>query len=314
MTAINMVIYAIQTFAAIASLIVSLVIFRMQRKHEQEIDKLQKAQHKESVIERATRFLVDHDDERDYLPWSVIASALCRQKRHHRKIYTDFCCVPKEVQDEILAQVGITLEVEAPEKWVDISIEALKNDINKYCLGKDYLYEGAKYLHKCIGSYRTEPWQNATPKIFDHLHDNNPFGTPKTDIGTYIDEYIYYYVEKRKDFVSQPLPPIDYVDQKIHLSTCDEKEMCRWIMELVNSITVIVHNKTLSDRSDFFKENLTDAAAETFEDKYYETLLWLYYTYYQPTNNSQQPVKSERHRVRRLKSRKRVAEKRTKKE
>lgn len=50
-------------------------------------------------------------------------------------------------------------------------------------------------------------------------------------------------------------------------------------MEIVDIITVIIHNKTIERDNDLYFEDLTDEEAETFEDKYYETVRALYYTY-----------------------------------
>lgn len=39
-------------------------------------------------------------------------------------------------------------------EWVDNAIDNLKEDINKYKLGRDYLYDGAKYFHRGFERYR----------------------------------------------------------------------------------------------------------------------------------------------------------------
>ncbi len=50
-------------------------------------------------------------------------------------------------------------------------------------------------------------------------------------------------------------------------------------MEIVNAITIIIHNKTIEKDGDVFHEDITDEQPETFEDRYYETVRALYYTY-----------------------------------
>ena len=61
------------------------------------------------------------------------------------------------------------------------------------------------------------------------------------------------------------------------LGQTEEKEVCRWMMEAVKDVTVIIHNR--ANGRGKIHEILTDAEMETFEDKYFETMLWLFYTY-----------------------------------
>lgn len=100
-------------------------------------------------------------------------------------------------------------------------------------------------------------------------------------ISSYVDDYFYYCIEKHDvDKVKgEPLPPIDYLWESRNLASIEESEVCGWIMEIVDIITVIIHNKTIERDNDLYFEDLTDEEAETFEDKYYETVRALYYTY-----------------------------------
>ena len=51
-------------------------------------------------------------------------------------------------------------------------------------------------------------------------------------------------------------------------------------MELVDNFVVNIHNRFGTSVYDgIMWENSTDAQAETFEDRYYEILYWMYYTY-----------------------------------
>lgn len=71
----------------------------------------------------------------------------------------------------------------------------------------------------------------------------------------------------------------DYAVKTQNLLNCDEKEVCRWVIEIVFCVSTIAHNIGKSDFDDDFFGVLTDADAETFEDRYYETLLTIYYTF-----------------------------------
>lgn len=75
------------------------------------------------------------------------------------------------------------------------------------------------------------------------------------------------------------MPPINYLWESQNLASIEEPKVCGWMMEIIDAITVIIHNKTIDRDGDLFHEDLTDEQPETFEDKYYETVRALYYTY-----------------------------------
>ena len=51
--------------------------------------------------EKAKLFLMENEEERDYLPLCVIAANLCRLQRHTRKIYTNYCRCSFELQQSL---------------------------------------------------------------------------------------------------------------------------------------------------------------------------------------------------------------------
>ena len=76
---------------------------------------------------------------------------------------------------------------------------------------------------------------------------------------------------------------MDYVWDSQNLATCEENQVCMWLMELMENIAEILRNRKCDD---VMIENLleyTDSQAETFEDKYYKVLQSLYNTYYRAT-------------------------------
>lgn len=229
--------------------------------------------------------MIDNESERDYLPLCVFASNLHRHEKHTRKIYTNFCRCRSELQNKILEVAEFKCRTIDGIDWLDKAIDKLKDDIQKYNLGRDYLYDGAKYFHRGFKRYREREWDYSFKQVFkpivEHRLTKTLTGTDLISISSYVDDYFYYCVEKHDTDKIQraPLPPLDYLWASQNLASIEESEVCGWMMEIIDAITVIIHNKTIDRDGDLFHEDLTDEQPETFEDKYYETVRALYYTY-----------------------------------
>ena len=273
----------IGVLSLLATIAVSFAIYWLQMHHEKELQRLEKKQKQKELEEKANLFLMDNESERDYLPWCVLAANLHRLEKHTRVIYTAFCRCPEELRDEILKQAGFEISSIKSNSWVDACIEKLEVDIKKYNLGQNYLYDGAKYFHRSYERYRDSQW-NGTPSIFEPINKNSNriIYSNQVSIGQYVDEYFYYYIDKHMDLENDiPIPPIDYVWNSQNLANCDEEIVCMWIMELIENIAIITKNRKANDETNKVILEYTDAQAETFEDKYYETLQALYNSYYE---------------------------------
>lgn len=269
----------------IATFAVSFLIYWLQRRHEKEVERIEENYRQREMEEKAKLFLMDNEEEQDYLPWCVLAANLHRLQKHTRKIYTNYCRCSPELQKEILKQTGFNVILLGNSKWKDRCIEKLRADIKKYCLGKDYLYDGAKYFFRGYEQYKELSW-NETPRLFQPICKENRFqqvfGEDTIDIRDYIDEYFYYYLEQHMQFSdNNPKPPIDYVWESQGLGYAEESVVCMWIMELVQDISIMLYNKYHNEKIDTGKLlEHTDAVPETYEDKYYAALQSLYNTYY----------------------------------
>lgn len=275
----------IGVLSLIATVAVSFAIYWLQSRHEKEIERVAKDNEEKALKEEADRFLIDNEAERDYLPLCVFASNLHRHERHTRNIYTNFCRCSKELQNKILEVAEFKCRVIEGTEWLDKAMDMLKTDIKKYHLGRDYLYDGAKYFHRGFTRYRDSEWNYSYKPLFKPIVENKRWkaftGTDLISISSYVDDYFYYCIEKHDaDKVKgDPLPPIDYLWESQDLGAVEEDIVCGWMMEIVDVITTIIHNKIIDREEDLFHEDLTDAQPETFEDKYYETVRVLYYTY-----------------------------------
>lgn len=268
----------------VATIAVSFTIYWLQLRHEKEMQKIAKLQDHKELEEKAKLFLMDNEAERDYLPWCVIAANTHRLDKHTREIYNSFCHCPEELRNEILKQAGFEMEPIKGQTWVNDCIKALEKDIQKYNLGRDYLYDGAKYFHRSYERYRDLKW-NSTPQVFEPICKDNHFrislGMDKIDIGSYIDEYFYYFIDKRIDLKEGELiSPIDFVWNSQNLAYTNEETVCMWMMELIQNIAFIIYNRSGVEKINGEILEYTDAQVETYEDKYYATLQALYNAYY----------------------------------
>lgn len=274
----------IGVLSLVATIAVSFLIYWLQSRHEKEIQKLQCEKERIALQEKARLFLIDNQEERDYLLWCIIAANLYPLEKHTRKIYSEYCRCSEELQNEILNQAGYKIKQFTGKYWLQGCIDKLQQDIEKYNLGRDYLYDGAKYFHRSYDRYRELEW-NGTPNIFEPINKENRLmmilNVAQISIGEYIDEYFYYFVDKKMDFDKEtPIPPIDYVWEYQSLAHTREETVCMWMMELVENIATIINNKFGEDVDCQFFLEYTDAQAETYEDKYYETVQALYNAYY----------------------------------
>ena len=269
---------------------VPIMIFWLQTRHEKQIEEIQLQQRNSELENRAHQFLIEHEREREYLPWCIFATKLHRHERHTRQIYTDFCGCSENLQSKILELAGFAadgisndLEIKDILKWLDL----LETDIESYQLGRNILYDGGKYFRRGFLRYRDEIWGESSQKCCFKAIKLSRIAAwickdGLVDIGEYIDEYFLYYLRASEgtDLEELPTPPIDYVWDTQDMGGGTEKNMCMWVMELVINICVVIYNSNIHGLD--LKENIknyTDAVPETFEDAYYQGIQWLSYNY-----------------------------------
>lgn len=282
----------IGALSMIATVAVSFVIYWLQSRHEKELERISKQKEDELLSEEAESFLIDNEAERDFLPLCIFATNLHRHEKHTRAIYTNFCRCRVELQNEILKKAEFRCRTILGTEWIDNAIEKLKEDMKKYELGSEkvkakdfYLYDGAKYFHRAFDRYRENVWEYSHLQCFNQIvpyrNLSTLTGSNLIPIGNYIDDYIYFYVEKHecKDAAKNPIPPIDYVWESQKLGIADESVVCGWLMEVMYQVALTVHSRLFERDSDVFYEDETDEQPETFEDMYYQTAQILYYTY-----------------------------------
>lgn len=260
----------------ISSIAISLVIFFVQRKQE-------KINRTREIETEARFFLQNNAEERGYLPWATIATGCYPQNKHVRKIYNDFSLLDDSVKLKVLQMSGLeNVELIKDGKWIDERLKLIRDSMKEMKLGKDYLYDGYKYFYRAYESYKENDFIKMVRE--DHAailyEDVFKFGRVflkvkgKLDYHQYLDDYLYAKYEDENHMPNECIKPNDYLDQMEHLSTCDEDEMCYWIMaEVKDALRYAIKYLGYDQR----EHDYTDSFPETYEDMYFSILYEMYY-------------------------------------
>lgn len=289
MSAAEIVQIVIGVLSLIATVAVSFLIYWLQHRHELELEKAEQKKLDEKLEEEAHKFLIQNEDDRDYLPWCIIASNLHRHEKHNRNIYTNFCACSDKLQKKILELAEFTFTPIEGTGWVDDSFKMLEKCIEQFNLGQQpFLYDGAKYFHRAFDYYRKEHFREDNGDDFKTIYKLSPrigvqpFAKGDINISRYIEQYFDFIISHDKANVEwqDPTPPIDYAWHTEGLGYIDEKELCGWVMEIVHNIVVNIHNRFFDCYFESeIRSNSTGAYVETYEDYYYSTLFWMYFTF-----------------------------------
>ena len=260
----------------IATVVLTVAIYWLQRSHEKEREQMEVEAQKKAVAEAARVFLIDNEDEIEYLPLSAIAKSLNLKRKHHRAITTKFLRCSEEVQKEILKQVNFQ-PIEVSKEQLNAALKQLKDDIKTYCFGRDVLYDGAKYFHRAMECYSGEKIETVNPYRFEdfvntRLYEDDAHRLLKdTQFNRTLYDYMYDYRHSgRTNWLTQK--PMDMVWEQCNLDGCPEEIMTFWMMRIVIDCCRVFDE---SEEGFIFDEDLI----ETQEDMYYYAVMALYSTY-----------------------------------
>lgn len=158
--------FLVDVTSLVVTTVLTIKIYRLERSHEKEREQMEAKAQKKAVAEAARVFLIDNEDEIEYLPLSSIAKSLNLKRKHHRAITTKFLRCSEEVQKEILKQAN-SQTIEVSKEQVSAALKLLKDDIKTYCFGQDVLYGGAKYFHRAMERYSDEKIETVNPYRFE---------------------------------------------------------------------------------------------------------------------------------------------------
>lgn len=251
----------------IVATILSVVIYRLERNHEKEREKFELKVQEMAAKESAKVFLIDNDEEIEYLPLCLVASKLKLKRKHYRSIITKFLKCEEAVQKEILKQAGVG-ENDISLKCVNYAIDCIQKDFEKARFGRNILYDDSKYFHRAFERYYDRRISNVNPCIFEPIGMKSPtLQALRVDYKWNLLDYMLKYVDKEAD--AEMEPPIDMVFETCNLGYCPEEEMTFWTMRII-----IDGCKALRDYNMF-----DEIIIETQEDMYYYTILVLYDAY-----------------------------------
>lgn len=266
--------WELMNFLATSAL--TIAIYGLQRSHEKEREQMEVEAQKKAVAEAARVFLIDNEDEIEYLPLSAIAKSLNLKRKHHRAITTKFLRCSEEVQKEILKQANFQT-IEVSKEQVSAALKRLKDDIKVRSFGQAALYDGAKYFHRAMERYSDEKIETVNPYRFEdfvntRLYEDDTHRLLKnTQFNRTLYDYMYDYRHSgRTNWLIQK--PMDMVWEQCNLGECPEEIMTFWTMRIVIDCCRIF---TESEEDIIFDEDLI----ETQEDMYYYAVMALYSTY-----------------------------------
>jgi len=269
----------VDVLSLIATVVLTVAIYWLQRSHEKEREQMEVKAQKKAVAEAARVFLIDNEDEIEYLPLSAIAKSLNLKRKHHRAITTKFLRCSEEVQKEILKQVNFQ-PIEVSKEQVSTVLKLLRDDIKTYCFGRDVLYDGAKYFHRAMERYSDKEIETVNPYIFEdikrtHFYQGDSLKLLKDTSynGTlygYMHDYIHSADLGKSKWLLQP--PIDMVLSQCNLAGCPEDIMTFWMMRIIIDCCRVFAE---SEEDFIFDEDLI----KTQEDMYYYAVMVLYNTY-----------------------------------
>lgn len=269
---------AIDVLALVTSIILTILIYRLERRNEKRHEETEERARKLAIAEAAKSFLIDNEDEIDYLYLAVIAVNLKIKRKHHRSIITKFLRCSEELQQEILRQANIDAFTITMDD-VNTTIQKLDNTMreSRYYT-RSILYDGAKYFHRAFERWADVVIEDPNPYIFEDFERSEWHGKDSelpwrvSRHTTNLSHYMLNYCNCKEMGLKQEdiHPPVDMVFEKCNLGSCDESTMTFWTMRII-----IDSCRTVID-SNLMYLGFDDLVIETQEDMYYYTILILY--------------------------------------
>lgn len=230
----------------------------------------------EDVYRAAQDFCLKHEKELGLLPLCQIAFNIDPLHNNVRSMYTDFIRCPQKVREAIL-QIKEIPQFTFAKDWVDKAIDHYKSLVDQYELStREFLYDGAKYLHRAYFNYSAVEVTNPNPFIFDppcKLPERYFIKEYSTSVGGYIRDYLWY---KQKDPSHNVKPPMDYLWDLCHLGNCDEPELTFWVCRFIISSSFQFRDDSWNVEAFWDSVHIDEELLKTQEDMYYYALLQLY--------------------------------------
>ena len=252
-----------------------------KKKTTSDFKRRESDRHDELIDKKATRFCINYDSQKDWIPLCQVAQITNPTKRHSRKIINDFCKCTRSVQRKILEINEIKKLDFAKSDWWYEYLGIFERDYRKYELGDErYLNAFTQYFPRLLNygdaMVRTFTKRFFVPKVsaptMKALSKRH-----KYNVAELIDEYIYY--KDDEDYNKKLEAPMNYMWRELNFSDCPELVLASFLaLFIIGTCQVTLHNKKAEKEIVVFSgPGASDV--ETAEDLFYQTLLTLYEKY-----------------------------------
>ena len=136
---------SIDFLALLVTIVLTIVIYNLERQHEKDHERTEERANEIALKESAKVFLIDNDEEVEYLSLAEIAKKMNLKRKHFRTVTTRYLKCSEDLQQEILLQAKIPSSHISMDK-IQKAIELLQIDLKKCNFGKNIFYDNAKYL------------------------------------------------------------------------------------------------------------------------------------------------------------------------
>lgn len=269
---------SIDILALVTSIVLTVLIYRLERRNDKRHEEAEERARKFAIAEAAKTFLIDNEDEIEYLHLAIIAINLKLKRKHHRNIITKFLRCSAELQEEILHQANIdTFTITMDD--INTAIRDLDNAMREsHYYTRSILYDGAKYFHRAFERWANVFVEDPNPYIFEDFERSEWYGKDSelpwrvSRHTTNLCHYMLNYCNCKEMGLKQEdiQPPVDMAFETCNLGSCDESTMTFWTMRII-----IDSCRTIID-PDLMYFGFDDLVIETQEDMYYYTILVLY--------------------------------------
>ena len=231
----------------------------------------------EEIFQAVQDFCIKYEDELDLLPLCQIAFNIAPMHNNVRRMYTDYNRCPHKVKEAILRHQKIPMFA-FTKGWMKKAIKYYESLVKQYALStKEFLYEGAKYLHGAFHYYSDYPVDTPNPYLFSRpfkikssrFIDKDHLST----IGFYIEDYLWY---KKNDPSHYVQPPMDYLWEQCDLGNCGGPEMTFWVCRFIISSSYKIGEDGPNIEEFWGSVSIEEHLLKTLEDMYYYALLQLY--------------------------------------
>lgn len=145
----------------IASLLLAVIIFIMQRRQDARMDEFEKltaekdeARHQEEVRARTAAFISKYYPDRGLIPLCCIAAMYNDSRFYQREMYNEFCSYPRELQNSIIERCDWRLRVEDSPGFYSDCLAALGETLHlSFSEDEALFYMFDQYMERSVIYY-----------------------------------------------------------------------------------------------------------------------------------------------------------------